>query len=70
MVVCERNGKKSAYIYWPPSNLGGPWTRQLLDPGMAASGCVVAELSGDRRPDIACIQVAAPSVRWYENMGK
>ena len=70
VVAGERNGKRSVYIYWPPATLGGPWQRQVLDPAMGASGCIVADLTGDRRPDIACIQGAAPSVKWYENLGK
>jgi len=70
IVAGERNGKKSVYIYWPPAKLGDPWTRQVLDPAMAAASCIVAELTGDRRPDIACIQGPGNSVKWYENLGK
>jgi hypothetical protein len=70
IVAGERNGKKSVYIYWPPAKLGDPWTRQVLDPAMAAASCTVAELTGDRRPDIACIQGPGNSVKWYENLGK
>jgi hypothetical protein len=70
IVAGERNGKRSVYIYWPPAKLGDAWTRQVLDPAMAASGCWVADLNADRRPDIACIQGPGNSVKWYENMGK
>jgi hypothetical protein len=70
IVAGERNGKKSVYVYWPPAKLGDAWQRQVLDPAMAAAGCSVADLNADRRPDVACIQAAAPSVKWYENLGK
>lgn len=70
IVAGERGGKRSVYIYWPPAKLGEPWTKQVLDPAMAASGCWAADLNGDRRPDIACIQGAGNAVKWYENMGK
>jgi hypothetical protein len=70
IVAGERQGKRSVYIYWPPSKLGGEWQRQVLDPAMAAAGCVVADLTGDHKADIVCIQGRGASVRWYENMGK
>jgi hypothetical protein len=70
IVAGERRGKRSVYIYWPPEKLGDPWQRQVLDPAMAAAGCVVADLTGEGRPDIACIQGPGPSVKWYENLGK
>jgi hypothetical protein len=70
IVAGERNGRKSVYVYWPPAKPGDAWQRQVLDPAMAAAGCYVADLNDDRRPDIACIQGAAPSVKWYENLGR
>lgn len=70
IVAGERRGKRSVYIYWPPAKLGDAWQRQVLDPAMAAAGCVVADLTGEGRPDIACIQGPGPSVKWYENLGK
>jgi hypothetical protein len=69
IVAGERNGRKSVYVYWPPAKLGDAWQRQVLDPGMAAAACSVADLNADRRPDIVCIQGAAPSLKWYENLG-
>lgn len=70
IVAGERQGKRSIYIYWPPAKLGEAWTRQVLDSAMAGAGCAVADINGDRRLDIACIQGPAPSLRWYENVGK
>lgn len=72
VVAGERQGKRSVYIYWPPAKLGDAWTRQVLDSAMAGAGCFAADINGDRRPDIACIQGSQtnPSVKWYENLGK
>jgi hypothetical protein len=43
-------------------------TRQALDDGgMAAAGCAVADLNGDKRPDVVCIGTATANVKWYEN---
>lgn len=69
VVAGERQGKRSVYLYWPPSALGGAWQKQVLDDAMGASSCVTADINGDKRPDIACIAGRAPSVKWYENMG-
>jgi hypothetical protein len=34
---------------------------------MAASSCVIADLNGDGRPDIAC--TGGSVLKWYENLG-
>jgi hypothetical protein len=36
---------------------------------MAASGCVVADLNGDKRIDIVCIGSSTANLKWYENLG-
>lgn len=46
------------------------WGRQTLDEGgIAAASCAVADLNGDRKPDIACIGSATTNLKWYENLG-
>ncbi len=70
VVAGERQGKRSVYVYWPPASLGGAWQKQVLDDAMGAASCVTADLNGDKRPDIACIAGRAPSVKWYENLGR
>jgi hypothetical protein len=34
------------------------------------SGCVTADLNGDRRPDVVCIGASTANLKWYENVGK
>ena len=47
------------------------WVKSSLDDtSMAAASCVVADLNGDKRPDIACIGSSTANLRWYENKGK
>ena len=70
IVAGERGGQRSVYIYWPPAKLGDPWQKQVLDSAMNASSCITADINGDKRPDIACIAGRAPSLKWYENLGK
>ena len=50
-----------------PSGLSGDWTKIVLEQkGMAAgTGCAVAHLNDDKRPDLACIGRA--NLNWYEN---
>ena len=70
IVAGERGGKRSVYVYWPPAKLGDAWTKQVVDDAMNASGCVTADLNGDKRPDIACIAGGTTGVKWYENLGR
>jgi hypothetical protein len=44
----------------------GAWTARTLDDGIAANSCEIADLNGDRRPDIICIGGATANLRWYE----
>lgn len=61
----------SVYIYWADDPKGNRWSRQILDDGgMAAASCVVADLNGDRRVDIACIGAATANLKWYENLDR
>jgi hypothetical protein len=45
------------------------WERQTLDTQMAASGVVVADINGDRHPDVVAIGASTGNVKWYENLG-
>jgi len=50
---------------------GKSWNKSVLDEGgMAASGCAIADMNGDGRPDIACIGSSTANVKWYENLGR
>jgi Concanavalin A-like lectin/glucanases superfamily/FG-GAP-like repeat/FG-GAP repeat len=69
VVAGYRGGEHNLYLYrFDPA--AGNWTRQALDRGgMGAAACVVVDLNGDGRPDIACIGSATANLKWYENLG-
>jgi aldos-2-ulose dehydratase/isomerase family protein/VCBS repeat protein len=68
IIVGQRQGKRSIYLYSARDDKGNEWDKEELDPGaMAASGCAVADLNGDKRTDIVCISGA--ELKWYENLG-
>ena len=68
IIVGERQGKRSAYLYRASSPKDDIWTKEVLDEGgMAAAGCAVADLNADRNPDVVCIGTATANLKWYEN---
>jgi hypothetical protein len=54
-------------VYYANDAKGSKWNKQVLDNGIAAAGCAVADLNGDGRPDIACIGSVTTNLKWYEN---
>ena len=68
IVAGYRGQGKSVYIYKGDAR-GEKWAKQTLDDGgMGAAACVAADLNGDERIDIACID--ATRLKWYENVGR
>jgi hypothetical protein len=68
IVVGERQGKRSAYLYRVTNTKDNTWSKEVLDAGgMSAAGCDVADLNADRRPDVVCIGTATANLKWYEN---
>jgi hypothetical protein len=68
LVVGERQGKHSAYLYRLMNTKEDTWSKRPLDDGgMAAAGCAVADLNADKRPDVVCIGTATANLKWYEN---
>ena len=68
IVVGERGGKRSVYLYRAANGVQDTWTRQTIDDGhMAAAGCAVADLNADKRLDVVCIGTATANLVWYEN---
>ncbi len=67
-IIAGYRGKgRSVFIYTAEDKDGKRWTRRPLDEGgMGAASCTVADLNGDGRPDIACID--SPNLKWYENV--
>jgi hypothetical protein len=69
LVAGERAGRRSVYLYRCMSAERDTWSKHVLDDGgMAAAGCAVADLNGDRKTDVACIGTATANLRWYENV--
>ena len=68
VVAGERGGKRSIYLYRATTPRGDTWARQVLDEGgMAGAGCAVADLNGDKKPDVVCIGTATQNLKWYRN---
>jgi hypothetical protein len=60
----------SSHIFYSMDASGKEWHHEELDHmGMSASGCDVADMNGDGRPDIVMIGGATHNVKWYENLG-
>jgi hypothetical protein len=71
VIAGYRGQGHSVYIYYAEDAAGTRWSKQVLDQGgMGAAACAVADLNGDRRPDIACIGTAGANLKWYENLGR
>jgi hypothetical protein len=68
VIVGERQGKRSIYLYSARDENGAEWDKEVLDDGkMAGAGCAVSDLNGDKRLDIVCIGTATANLKWYEN---
>jgi len=66
VVAGYRGQGRSVYLYHAEDAAGEHWSKRVLDEGgMAAAACAVADLNGDRRLDIVCID--GSKVKWYEN---
>jgi hypothetical protein len=60
----------SSHIFYAQDDQGAEWKHVVLDEmGMSASGCQVADINGDGRPDIVMIGGATANIKWYENLG-
>ncbi len=64
-VVAGFRGKPSGVRIYQRGKAG--WTASTLDSTIAANSCEVADLNGDKRPDIVCIGGATANLKWYEN---
>jgi aldos-2-ulose dehydratase/isomerase family protein/VCBS repeat protein len=70
IIAGYRGQGRTIYIYSAEDLNGSRWSRHVLDGGgIAAAGCAVADLNGDRKPDVACIGSATTNLKWYENVG-
>src|SRR5208283_111385 len=65
IVAGFRGPGTSLYVYYAADTSGLKWERQTLDTQMAASGMVVADISGDGHPDVVAIGASTANVKWY-----
>ena len=66
-----RGTKPGAFFYKAADPAGQKWDRMVLDDSIAANSCVTADINGDRKMDLACIDAGNPwSLKWYENTRK
>jgi hypothetical protein len=73
IVVADRAGNKTTnpHLFFPIDDNGVEWKHEIIDPqGMSASGCAVADINGDGRPDFVLIGSSTGNLKWYENLGR
>jgi hypothetical protein len=67
IVASGTRGGKNVYMYRAGAD-GQTWQRSVVDDALAANSCTAADINGDKKMDVACIDGTAPfSLRWYEN---
>jgi hypothetical protein len=55
------------FYYKAEDATGRKWSRSLIDNDISPSSCVTADINGDGRPDLVCMDGRAPNyVKWYE----
>lgn len=70
IVAGYRGSGGAVYVYSALDETGEKWERQTLArKDLAAAACAVADLNGDRRPDISCIGSSTANLVWFENIG-
>jgi len=66
----SRGQISTSHVFYALDDSGTKWHHEELDHlGMSASGCQIADINGDGRPDIVMIGGATHNIKWYENMG-
>ena len=68
IVTGDRGDSQMLYLYAATDAAGDAWSRRVLDDGMSPSGCAIADLNGDGRPDLVCIGGRTANLKWYENL--
>jgi len=71
IVAGDRGKGKSVHIFYAQDDKGEKWDHHVIDDGgMAGSGCVGADINGDKRLDVVCIGSSTANIKWYENLGR
>jgi hypothetical protein len=67
IVAAGTGSRANLFFYKAADASGANWTRALIDDDMSPSSCAVADMNGDRRPDLVCMDGRQPNhIKWYE----
>lgn len=66
-IVAAGDGSRANLFYYKMTDATGQnWARTLMDDNMAASSCALADMDGDGRPDVVCMDNRKPNyIKWY-----
>lgn len=67
-IVAAGDGSRANLFYYKASDATGRnWTRALIDNDISPSSCVVADMNGNGRPDLVCMDARKPNyIKWYK----
>jgi hypothetical protein len=67
-IVAAGTGSRANMFYYKAIDATGrQWSRELVDDDISPSSCVTADINGDGRPDLVCMDGRAPNyIKWYE----
>jgi hypothetical protein len=67
-IVAAGDGSRTNLFYYKATDaMGRKWTRKVVDDDISASSCAVADMNGDGRPDLVCMDGRKPNyIKWYE----
>jgi FG-GAP-like repeat len=70
IVAGGTSGAKKLNFYKATDATGHSWQRSTLDDAMSANSCVAADINGDKKMDVACIDNTMPfDLKWYQFSG-
>ena len=70
IVAAGTRGPQNLYLYRAADETGDRWERLIIDNAISANSCDTADINGDGRIDLTCIDARAPNnLKWYENTG-
>jgi hypothetical protein len=71
IVAAGTRPPQNLYLYRAIDEAGNQWERTIIDNAISGNSCDAADINGDGRIDVACINSRAPNeLKWYENTGQ